>query len=133
MLISSASSCRTMYMLLSDSNKRRQRTPGWLTPVAVVMALICLGERSYSQSLPGTLEKLPAQKGCEGNSATLDVSSTRMTFDSKTRTFIFEEKVRVLRCTLVITCDRLQVLNDASDKNVDRIIATGNVRFDQGN
>jgi len=79
------------------------------------------------------IEKLPPQKGCEGNLTTLDVSSTRMTFDSKTRTFIFEEKVRVLRCTMVILCDRLQVLNDASDKNVDRIIATGNVHFDQGN
>ena len=34
---------------------------------------------------------------------------------------------------MVITCDRLQVMNDAGEKNVDRIIATGNVHFDQGN
>jgi len=56
-----------------------------------------------------------------------------MNFDSKTRTFVFEEKVRIVRCTLVITCDRLQVVNDTSDQNVERITATGNVHFDQGN
>jgi len=120
-------------MLPSNYDKRCARTPGWITPVVLVIALICLGERSYSQGLQGTIEKLPTQKGCEGNLATLDVSSARMTFDSKTRTFIFEEKVRILRCTMVITCDRLQVMNDAGEKNVDRIIATGNVHFDQGN
>ena len=80
----------------------------------------------------GTLEKLPAQKGCEGGATSLDVSSQRMTFDSKTRIFIFEEKVRILRCAMTILCDRLQVINDASDKNIERVIATGNVRFQQG-
>lgn len=117
----------------SDYDKRYKRMLGWLTPMVVVMALVCFGARGYSQGLQGTLEKLPTQKGCEGNLATLDVSSTRMTFDSKTRTFIFEEKVRILRCTMVITCDRLQVLSEASDKNIERIIALGNVRFEQGN
>jgi lipopolysaccharide transport protein LptA len=120
-------------MRLSNYGKRCERTPGWIAPVVLVVVLLCLGERGYSQGLQGTIEKLPTQKGCEGNLATLDVSSARMTFDSKTRTFIFEEKVRVLRCTMIITCDRLQVMNDASDKNVERIVATGNVRFDQGN
>ena len=119
-------------MLPSNYDKRCERTPGWITPVVLVIALICLGERGYSQGLQGTLEKLQTPKGCEGKLTTLDVSSARMTFDSKTRTFIFEEKVRVLRCTMVITCDRLQVINDASDKSVDRIIATGKVRFEQG-
>ena len=120
-------------MLPSNDAKRGARTSGWITPVVMLLALIYLGERGYSQGLQNTLEKLPAQKGCEGNPATLDVSSARMTFDSQTRTFIFEEKVRILRCTMVITCDRLQVMNDAGEKNVDRIIATGNVHFDQGN
>ncbi len=55
-----------------------------------------------------------------------------MTFDSKKRIFIFEEKVRVLRCAMIILCDRLQVINDASEKNIEQIIATGNVRFQQG-
>ena len=119
-------------MLPSSYAKRCERTLEWITPVVMVVALVCLGERGYSQSLQGTLEKLPTQKGCEGNLTTLDVSSARMTFDSKTRTFIFEEKVRVLRCTMVITCDRLQVVNDTSDQNVERITATGNVHFDQG-
>lgn len=120
-------------MLLSNYDKRCERTPGWIKPMVLVIALLCFGERGHSQGLQGTIEKLPTQKGCEGNLATLDVSSARMTFDSKTRTFIFEEKVRILRCTMIITCDRLQVVNDASDKSIDRIIATGKVRFEQGN
>jgi lipopolysaccharide export system protein LptA len=94
--------------------------------------LVCLSGQAYSQGLQGTLEKLPAQKGCEGAAVTLDVSSERMTFDSKARVFIFEEKVRIIRCAMTILCDRLQVINDASDKNIERIIATGNVRFQQG-
>jgi lipopolysaccharide export system protein LptA len=121
-----------MSMLSSNYVKRGERTPRWIAPVVLVMALLCLEERGYSQGLQGTLEKLPTPKGCEGDLATMDVSSARMTFDSKTRTFIFEEKVRVLRCTMVILCDRLQVVNDASDKNIERITATGNVHFDQG-
>jgi lipopolysaccharide transport protein LptA len=96
------------------------------------MVCLCLSTRVYGQGLQGTLEKLPAQKGCVGDATALDVSSERMTFDSKTRVFIFEDKVRVLRCAMVILCDRLQVINDASDKNVEQIIATGNVRFQQG-
>jgi len=120
-------------MLPSNYDKRGARTLEWITPVVLLITLLCLGERGYSQGLQGTLEKLPTQKGCEGNPATLDVSSVRMTFDSQTRTFIFEEKVRILRCTMVITCDRLQVMSNASEKSVDRIVATGKVRFEQGN
>jgi lipopolysaccharide export system protein LptA len=101
--------------------------------LALCLLLGCPGEPGYSQGLPATLDKLPAQKGCEEGSPTLDVSSHHMIFESKSRTFIFEDKVRVLRCNMTILCDRLQVLNDASEKNVDRIIATGNVHFQQGN
>jgi lipopolysaccharide export system protein LptA len=96
------------------------------------VTIVYLCELVYAQGLQGTLEKLPAPKGCEGAGSTLDVSSERMTFDSKTRMFIFEEKVRILRCAMTILCDRLQVINDPSDKNIERIIATGNVRFQQG-
>ena len=119
-------------MLLSKCDRGYERET-WRTVLIVMsVAFLCLSGRSYSQGLQSTLEKLPAQKGCEGGASTLDVSSERMTFDSKTRIFIFEEKVRILRCTMTILCDRLQVLNDASDKNIERIIATGNVRFQQG-
>lgn len=120
-------------MLLSSYAKGRVRTPRWVAPVVLAFALICLNERSYSQGLQSTMEKLPTPKGCEGNATTLDVSSTRMTFDSKTRIFTFEEKVRILRCTMVIVCDRLQVMSGANEQNIDRIIATGNVQFEQGN
>ncbi len=120
-------------MLPSNCDKRCEGE-SWsiLLFVVVSLILVCLSGRAYSQGLQGTLEKLPAQKGCEGGAATLDVASERMTYDSKTRIFIFEEKVRILRCAMTILCDRLQVINDASDKNVERIIATGNVRFQQG-
>jgi lipopolysaccharide export system protein LptA len=119
-------------MLLSKCDKRCEGESWRIVLVVMGMVLVCLSGRVYSQGLQSTLEKLPAQKGCEGGATTLDVSSERMTFDSKTRIFIFEEKVRILRCAMTILCDRLQVINDAGDKNVERIIATGNVRFQQG-
>ena len=119
-------------MRLSKCDKR-YKGGSWRIILAVMcIVLVCLSGEVYSQGLQGTLEKLPAQKGCEGGATSLDVSSERMTFDSKTRIFIFEEKVRILRCAMTIFCDRLQVINDTSDKNVERIIATGNVRFQQG-
>src|SRR6266436_8815297 len=132
MSMSNALSCRIMCMLPSKCNKRWAGVPWWIMPVMMGIVFICLSGRGHSQGLQGTLEKLPIQKDCEGDPTTLDVSSERMTFDSKTRIFIFEEKVRILRCAMTILCDRLQVINDASDKNIDRIIATGNVRFQQG-
>jgi len=119
-------------MLLSKCDKRCRGESWKAIFVVVSMVCVCLSERAYSQGLQGTLEKLPAQKGCVGDATALDVSSERMTFDSKKRIFIFEEKVRVLRCAMIILCDRLQVINDASDKNIEQIIATGNVRFQQG-
>jgi len=119
-------------MLPSKCNKRWAGVPWWIMPVMMGIVFICLSGRGHSQGLQGTLEKLPIQKDCEGDPTTLDVSSERMTFDSKTRIFIFEEKVRILRCTMTIICDRLQVINDASERNIERIIATGNVRFQQG-
>ena len=119
-------------MLFSKCDKRYEGGSWRIVLVVMSIVLVCLSRGVYSQGLQGTLEKLPTQKGCEGGATTLDVSSERMTFDSKTRIFIFEEKVRILRCAMTILCDRLQVINDASDKNVEQIIATGNVRFQQG-
>jgi lipopolysaccharide export system protein LptA len=119
-------------MLLSKCNKSCDGESWRIRLITVTIALICLNGKVYSQGLQGTLEKLPAQKGCAGAPTTLDVSSERMTFDSKTRVFIFEEKVRVLRCAMTILCDRLQVMNDTSDKSIEQIVATGNVRFQQG-
>jgi len=102
-------------------------------PVMLVMLLIWCGEEPYGQGTKGALDKLPKDKACEGNATSLDVTSERMTFESKTRIFLFEEKVKVVRCAMTIHCDRLQVLNAANEKNVERIIATGNVQFRQGN
>jgi lipopolysaccharide export system protein LptA len=55
-----------------------------------------------------------------------------MTFDHRTRIFTFEEKVRIDRCKIIITCDHLQVTHDARGEQVERIIATGNVHFQRG-
>src|SRR5262245_24345387 len=122
-----------MSMLPSNCAKGRMRTLRWVVSVVLATALMCFNAMSYSQGLQSTVEKLPTPKGCEGNATTLDVSSTRMTFDSKTRIFTFEEKVRILRCAMIIVCDRLQVMSGASEQTIDRIIATGNVQFEQGN
>src|SRR5215468_3084646 len=120
MLSSSALSYRMMFMLLSKYGKHCEGKPWSLVLIVMSILLICLGGLVYGQGLQGTLEKLPAQKGCAGGPTTLDVSSEHMTFDSKTRIFIFEEKVRVLRCAMTILCDRLQVVSDTSEKSVER-------------
>jgi len=121
-----------MFMPLSKYHKRCDGGSGRIRLITVTIALICLSGRAYSQGLQGTLEKLPAQKGCAGGSTSFDVSSERMTFDSKTRIFIFEEKVPVFRFAMTILFDHFQVMNDTSEKSIERIIATGNVRFQQG-
>lgn len=72
------------------------------------------------------------QSSCEGAEAALDVTSEQMTFDQETQTFVFEQKVRVKRCDLVIDCDRLQVVRSASENRIKHVIATGNVRFRDG-
>ena len=119
-------------MLLSKCDKRCDGGSWRIRLITVIVALICLSGRVYSQGLQGTLEKLPKPKGCAGGPTTLSVSSERMTFDSKTRVFIFEEKVRVLRCAMTILCDRLQVMNDTSEKVSSGLLRLGNVRFQQG-
>jgi lipopolysaccharide transport protein LptA len=96
---------------------------GWL------LYLMCLGAvgqgpRSESTKLPRT--------DCSNTNAVLDVASERMTFDQRTRTFTFEEKVRVHRCDMTMSCDRLHVINDVKGEHVERITAIGNVHFQRG-
>ena len=69
---------------------------------------------------------------CEGAEAALDVTSKQMTFDNETHTFIFEDKVQVRRCDVVIDCDHLQVISYADENRIKHVIATGNVRFRDG-
>ena len=80
------------------------------------------------------LEKphVSGESNCEGAEAALDVTSEQMTFDQETHTFVFEDKVRVKRCGLVIDCDRLQVVRSAGENRIEHVIATGNVRFREG-
>jgi lipopolysaccharide transport protein LptA len=87
--------------------------------------------QSLAQGQPQQADKLLAG-ACQGPHAALNVTAERMTFDQRTRTFIFEEKVHVRRCAMTIMCDRLQVTNEAKGDNVEHITATGNVHVQQG-
>ncbi len=102
--------------------------------VAVLLGL-CLLSPVVGTSQTTTPKGLGAQvavEDCEGPGQTLDVKAERMTFDRQTQTFLFRERVRVQRCDMTILCDKLRVFNDAAGERVERILATGNVRFHQG-
>lgn len=69
---------------------------------------------------------------CEGAEAALDVTSEQMTFDNETQTFVFEDRVRIQRCGVVINCDHLRVVRNADENRIKHVIARGNVRFRDG-
>lgn len=69
---------------------------------------------------------------CVGDASRVDITAERMTFDQQTRTFLFEENVHIRRCDMLIWCDRLTVINSAGAGEVERILATGNVRVQRG-
>jgi lipopolysaccharide export system protein LptA len=94
------------------------------------MPWLCLG--AERQSEPGGLKTLLPTQDCEEAEQTLDVTSERMTFDSQTHTFIFEDNVQVRRCRMTMRCDRLHVTQNATNERVERIVAIGNVHFQQG-
>ena len=75
---------------------------------------------------------IPEPLDCEGTEAALDVTSEQMTFDNETHTFVFDDKVRVKRCHVVIQCDRLRVVRYADENRIKHVIATGNVRYRDG-
>jgi lipopolysaccharide export system protein LptA len=111
-------------------NFRRVQKLYFFVPLGLLV--FCLGTTTFAQNRRGPNEKLLSQQDCEGGTTTLDITSERMTYESKIRTFIFEEKVTVRRCTMVMTCERLQVISGTNERNVERIIATGQVKFHQG-
>ena len=99
--------------------------------VAAVLVLpVCI--ICQPQSERTALSERVQQSDCEGPDAALDVTSEQMTFDRDTHTFIFKEKVRVKRCNLTIDCDHLRVIRDTDENRIKQVIATGNVRFQDG-
>ena len=106
-------------------------TPFWrrLAILISLLAVWCTTVASQTQAEKPSDSELSE---CEGAEAALDVTSEKMTFDRDTQTFIFEDKVRVKRCDLVIDCDRLQVVRYADENRIKHVIATGNVRFQDG-
>ena len=106
-----------------------------LRRIAIVVAAVlvlpaCIASETQSEG-PALSERLQ-QSDCEGAEAALDVTSEQMTFDRDTHTFIFKENVRVKRCNLTIDCDHLRVIRDADENTIKQVIATGNVRFQDG-
>lgn len=105
-----------------------------LRRIVIVVAALALPVCTVSQpqSERAALSERLQQSDCSGPEAALDVTSEQMTFDRDTNTFIFKEKVRVKRCNLTIACDHLRVIRDADENKIEQIIATGNVRFQDG-
>ena len=106
-----------------------------LRRIAIVVAAVlvlpaCIASETQSEG-PALSERLQ-QSDCEGAEAALDVTSEQMTFDRDTHTFIFKENVRVKRCNLTIDCDHLRVIRNADENTIKQVIATGNVRFQDG-
>ena len=97
-----------------------------LVPALLVLSVALAGLAQSDE--PAALEP----PNCEGAKAALDVTSEQMTFDNVTHTFVFESKVRVKRCDVVIDCDRLRVVRYADENRIKHVIATGNVRYRDG-
>jgi lipopolysaccharide export system protein LptA len=95
-----------------------------------LLYLLCFCAAGQGQRL-GEKTKL-SRENCVDTSAILEVTSERMTFDQQTRTFTFDGKVRVHRCDMIMTCDRLHVVNDAKGEQVERVTAVGDVHFQRG-
>jgi lipopolysaccharide transport protein LptA len=105
----------------------------WFAPLVAggcLLYLLCLDVVGQGQQ-PRETTKL-SRENCGGPSAILDVTSERMTFDQQTRTFTFDGKVRAHHCDMVMTCDRLHVVNDAKGEQVAQVTAIGNVHFQRG-
>jgi lipopolysaccharide export system protein LptA len=96
------------------------------------LVLLCLGANGKTPQRTQPLDVQTPVQDCKGPGQELDVTADQMTFDSNTHTFVFEHNVHVRRCEMTLTCDRLRVMNDAQRNRVERIIATGNVRMQQG-
>lgn len=107
---------------------------GWRGIAIVVAAVTALsmGVAGQTQSEKPAISQRVQQPNCEGTEAALDVTSEQMTFDRNSNTFIFKEKVRLQRCSLVIDCDHLRVVRDADENRITYVTATGNVRFQDG-
>ena len=101
-----------------------------IVPAAVLALSVCMASQTQAQE-PGLSERLQ-QSDCQGPEAALDVTSEQMTFDRDTHTFIFKQNVRVKRCSLTIDCDHLRVVRDVDESRIKHVVATGNVRFQDG-
>ena len=109
-----------------------RRVSAWWGGAAILVSALLVVYTAVTgqeqlQNPPGS-----GQSDCEGAEAALDVTSEQMTFDQESHTFVFEDKVQVKRCDLVIDCDRLQVVHAAGENRIKHVIATGNVRFREG-
>lgn len=104
----------------------------WTRIGAASLAIVMMTGAVWGQSLSSKIVERATPSDCENGSAALDVAADRMTFESTTRTFVFEDNVRIKRCTMTIVCDHLQVIHNADGSAITEIVATGNVHFQDG-
>ena len=102
----------------------------WLLLLGSIVLYV--DSEAQGRASQGGMPRLLPMKTCEGDARFLDISAERLTFDSETRTFTFEDKVRVRRCHMTLRSDRLNVTNDTKGESVERLIAQGHVSFQQG-
>jgi lipopolysaccharide transport protein LptA len=98
----------------------------------IALTLLGLSANGQTQQRAQPFGVQAPGQDCQGPGQELDVTADQMTFDSKTHIFVFENNVHVRRCDMTLKCNRLRVINDAQRNRVDHIIATGNVRMQQG-
>ena len=104
----------------------------WMWIGSVSLALVVTTGTVQGQERSPKIIERPTSPDCDNGNASLDVAADRMTFESTTRTFVFEDNVHIKRCTMTIVCDRLRVIHNADGSAIKEIVATGNVHFQDG-
>ncbi len=105
----------------------------WLFLLSLLgIAALCLGAEKPQRRQPIPLESRVPVGDCSGPGQAFDVTAEQTTVDIRTHTILFEKNVRVRRCEMIILCQRLRIIPEAGGATAERIVATGNVRFQQG-
>ncbi len=76
---------------------------------------------------PGAIE--PAKGKTKDAPSTLDITSEILEVDKKNRLVVFRGKVRAVQEKLRILSDELRAFYDEKGKQIEKIIATGNVKI----
>lgn len=102
-----------------------------LRPLALGFLLLCLGREATGQG-PNVGRPSRLSSVCDGKEAVLDITAARMTFDRQKHSFLFEEKVQMQQCGMMLHCDRLEVSRDETSETIGHAIARGHVHVQLG-